>query len=482
MSYTQLLPQGSVFGGDFEIKRLIGEGGMGAVFLVYQRSTNMVRALKIMHTDLLRDPVLRARFTQEAKIGSLVRSEHVVEVVTAGVDGATQIPFMVMEFLEGEDLEAMLARRGPLPVSEVRVLLMQLCHGLAMAHAVGIVHRDLKPENIFIARSRRADVSDTVKILDFGIAKLLAEAMGTGHVTQALGTPWFMAPEQANAGVTPSPAADVWALGLVVFTMLTGRSYWMSSQASTPSIHAILAEVLQSSLVPPSQRAAQVRLPEGFDAWFARCVNRNPNERFRDAGEAWPALANVLDASVASGHGSNVRLLGTAPSNATPTPELATVAQAPIGYLTPIGSMSPVTMGGGFTPTSGGYGASAQAPRPPSSAPNASGSAYSTTPVGLSTTYDRGASALPGTPSKQRAESPSRAWWLIAGLASLAALGALVALGLWVRTATFYCVDTVTQHDRLRCIREISAEEGYASRAHLAPEPGARSHHRSAIR
>jgi serine/threonine protein kinase len=461
---TTQLPAGSVFGGDFQVTRLLGEGGMGAVYLVHQRSTNLMRALKIMHPDLLRDPVLRGRFTQEARLGSLVRSEHVVEVVTAGVDAATQIPFMVMEYLEGEDLAVLLQRRGPVPLDEARVICMQLCHGLAMAHSAGIVHRDLKPENVFVARSRRADVPCTVKILDFGIAKLLAEAMGTGRMTQALGTPWFMAPEQAAPNLVPSPAADVWALGLLVFTLLTARSYWICGLAPSASIHAVLAEVLQGPLVPASRRAVEVSsvspLPPHFDGWFARCVQRDPGARFRDAGEAWAALAQVLDAALAGGTTvSNPN----AYARATPAPHAATYAPA----RTASGATPPPVVSAVYPPTaltgSLGFAATTSAP---AWTPSVGVPVGASGPEMFPRAEDTGrgpAGGLAGgiqtaAQTKRHRSGRSAAWAVLTGLVALGVLVGLFALGVWARTSTFYCTEeSVLQHGVPRCVAEIPA-------------------------
>jgi serine/threonine protein kinase len=454
--YTHLA-QGSVFGGDFQIQRLLGQGGMGAVYLAHQRSTNMPRALKIMHPDLLRDPVLRARFAQEARIGSLVQSEHVVEVVTAGVDQGSEIPYIVMEYLEGEDLDAVLHRRGPLPLGEVRVIFEQLCHGLAMAHAVGIVHRDLKPENVFVARSRRADVPYTIKILDFGIAKLIAAAMGTGRVTQAIGTPLYMAPEQAVATAVPTPAADVWALGLLAFTVITGKNYWTSAAVGSASIHAVLAEVLQGPLPAASQRLVEMGtsapLPPGFDGWFAGCVNREPGQRFRHAGAAWAALAQIVDAVLGQPRGSLSPSMTPVPVAATPTPSPMTPAP---GAATPTpGASTPVphqgyprggtepgwsSVPGGSAPPTPGYAA----------APAVTGVG-----VGTGVAFGRTAAGPSVGPNAQRARSSSVAGPLSIVGGALAVIGLGVGLAIWAVPKTAYCISTAEQQGVVRCTREV---------------------------
>jgi len=291
------LGPGTILSGNYRIIRPLSEGGMGAVFVVEHVTTRKQRALKIMHSELLGDPQLRERFVQEAQIGSRIDSEHVVEVVDAGFDEQLRLPWIAMELLEGESLHDRL-ERGPLPPHEAFEVFQQLCHALAAAHHVGIVHRDLKPENIFIARTRRVGAPFTVKVLDFGIAKVVAEAKATGRATAAIGTPLWMAPEQTEQGTQIRPATDVWALGLIAFRMLTGRYYWVEAYRNAHNVTAILTEMLVTPLVAASQRATELGaghlVPPGFDAWFASAVVRDPSRRYPDAGQAFGALAPIL--------------------------------------------------------------------------------------------------------------------------------------------------------------------------------------------
>jgi tRNA A-37 threonylcarbamoyl transferase component Bud32 len=299
MSHLVHLAPGEVFARDFKVVRPLNEGGMGAVYVVEQLSTGNQRALKLMHPELVSDARLRQRFEQEARIGARIKSDHIVQVVGAGVDEGTRTPWLAMELLEGEDLAAFATRRGPVPPAEVHEIVSQLCHGLAAAHAVGVVHRDLKPENVFLADARREGVPFTLKLLDLGIAKVVAEAQAT--MTAAVGTPLWMAPEQTVAGAEITPATDVWALGLIVFRLLTGLSYWMGANTASPSAVTLLREVCIDPLPPATERAVRYgrgdRLPFGFDDWFARCVVRDPRARFAGAAEARAALSQVLGRS-----------------------------------------------------------------------------------------------------------------------------------------------------------------------------------------
>jgi serine/threonine protein kinase/formylglycine-generating enzyme required for sulfatase activity len=330
------LEPGTVVGGEFEIVGPLSAGGMGAVYVAQQKSVGRRRALKVMHRELLADAKLRDRFVQEAKIGATIESEHVVEVIAAGIDEQLKMPWLAMEMLEGKDLATLISSRGRLPVGDVREVMDQLCHALAAAHATGIVHRDLKPENVFVARTRRRGSPFVVKVLDFGIAKVLAEARATSAATAALGTPTFMAPEQTESRSKVAPAADVWALGLIVFRALTGKHYWNAANDDGASLTALMRELVIDPIVPASERASSLGVaelvPSGFDAWFASCVARDPKARFADAGVAHKALIEVdgfdapgpttLHEDLAPERASAVEISGTKPS--------ATVAAAPL--------------------------------------------------------------------------------------------------------------------------------------------------------
>jgi protein-disulfide isomerase/tRNA A-37 threonylcarbamoyl transferase component Bud32 len=282
------VPVGTTFATDYRIERELGRGGMGVVYVATQLSTGRKRALKLMHPALIRNDEMRRRFEQEARVGSQIKSEHVVEVVAAGIEPGSGMPWIAMELLEGEDLESYVSRCGRLGLDETVRILAQICHALAAAHAAGVVHRDLKPENVFLMRARREDADLTVKLLDLGIAKIVAEARPSD--TAAIGTPLWMAPEQAGGKLTA--AADVWSLGLLVFFMLTGRSYWLTGNAppQEQSVMGVLREVMVEPLEPASQRMERLGLElvpfEGFDQWFSKCVSRDPEQRYPNASAA----------------------------------------------------------------------------------------------------------------------------------------------------------------------------------------------------
>ncbi len=282
---------GEVFAGDFQIIRPLGTGGMGSVYLALQLSTGRKRALKVLQPHWIADPRMRARFALEARAASGLQTDHVVEVVAAGIDEPTGMPWLAMEYLDGETLAARVRNSTRLRPTEVGEVLRQLSHGLATAHRAGLVHRDIKPANIFIADPRREGVPFTVKLLDFGIVQLAAH---TGHAAVdrgPIGSPGWMAPEQFE-GRAATPASDIFSLGLTAYFALVGTPYWNNRD----DIHALHSEVMAPHRASAAERASHsgVQLPAGFDAWFARCTALAPEQRFNDVGSAIEALAPIL--------------------------------------------------------------------------------------------------------------------------------------------------------------------------------------------
>ena len=298
MATVRLTPE-TVFARDYRVVRPLAEGGMGAVYVVEQLSTSEARALKIMHPSLVGDASSRARFDREARVSGQIASQHAVKVIAAGVDEPTGTPWICMELLEGEDLAARFERLGAMDRETTRLLFLQICHALELAHRRGIVHRDLKPENIFLSKPLGPGTPFTAKVLDFGIAKMFDEARAT-QPTAAIGTPLWMAPEQADPHARISPTTDVWALGLIAFQALTGRVFWKSGNVPGAGLSAVLTELITAPIPPASVRARELLgvdvLPAGFDEFFARCVDRSPEARLPDAGAARDALFATLDA------------------------------------------------------------------------------------------------------------------------------------------------------------------------------------------
>ncbi len=308
---TLALEPGQLIDREYKVERLLSQGGMGAVYVVEHITTGKRRALKVMLPHLVRDQSSRDRFEREARIGARIESDNVVEVVDAGVDEGTGLPFLVMELLDGVDLDHVLDAHKKIPAQGVAGIVGQLCDALGRGHAIGVVHSDLKPENVFLEKPRRRGVAFTVKVMDFGIAKLVSDENHAAKVTTPIGSPLWMAPEQTQRGAAITPATDVWALGLLVYRMLTGLSYWRGANMPEGefSLGGLVLEVVVHPLVPASQRAQEqgvaALLPAGFDAWFARCVVREQEQRFANASLCFDTLEPIL---------------GVAPTAAAPAP------------------------------------------------------------------------------------------------------------------------------------------------------------------
>ncbi|HEY5959558.1 MAG TPA: serine/threonine-protein kinase [Polyangiaceae bacterium] len=288
-----LLASGTLFHERYEILRCLGAGGMGAVYEVLHLTTSRRRALKTMLPSLLADPEMRARFKLEATITANIESDHIVDVFDAGLDEPTGLPFIVMECLRGENLASRLRQKGALPRHEVVTLLYQAGLALERAHAAGIVHRDLKPENLF--RTERDDGSPRLKILDFGIAKVVAQSMNLA-TTRSLGTPLYMSPEQIRGDGDIDGRADQYSLAQIAFTLLVGHPYWGVDAQSGSGLYGLLIKVAEGGKDRASLRAAERAplLPAGFDEWFARGTHLDASRRFETVGDLVDELATVL--------------------------------------------------------------------------------------------------------------------------------------------------------------------------------------------
>jgi serine/threonine-protein kinase len=292
--HLAVLQPDAVFHERYRVVRALKVGGMGAIYEVLDGTTNARRALKVMLPGAVSDPELRARFALEARVTGDVESEHVVRVSDAGIDEGSDTPFIVMDLLRGEDLGQALAERGALSPAEVVRLLWQAGMALDKTHAAGIVHRDLKPENLFV--TRRDDGSACVKVLDFGIAKVIPRTPSAEQTTQAVGTPLYMAPEQIWSARNISPRADLYALAHVAYALLAGEAYWTEEQAASTSAFMLFNTIAAGPVEKPVARAARrgVALPAAFDGWFGKAAAIAPDDRFERAGEAVAALGRAL--------------------------------------------------------------------------------------------------------------------------------------------------------------------------------------------
>jgi serine/threonine protein kinase len=251
---TESLPSriGEILAEKYRITRYLGAGGMGAVYEAQHLVVGRRFAVKYLHAELAREEETLERFRREARAAGALENENIVSIVDFGIapDG---IPYLVMEFLVGEDLSSLLLREGPLPVVRAVNIGIQACRGLDAAHAAGIIHRDLKPENLFICR--RGDGTDLVKLLDFGIAKLVPAGV-PGPVTSvtrsgaSIGTPFYMPPEQARGAKDIDHRADIYALGVIMFEALAGKK---------PHPGESYNEILYHILTQPAASLASLR-------------------------------------------------------------------------------------------------------------------------------------------------------------------------------------------------------------------------------
>jgi serine/threonine-protein kinase len=291
---SKMLTVGSTFAARYRVVRHIAAGGMGDVYEAVHLETDRPCALKIMLPYILVSDTMRERFRREARVTASIRSDHIVAVFDAGIDDATALPFLVMELLHGEDLSKLLERVGRLSFNEVVTFLRQTALALEKTHRAGIVHRDLKPENLFV--TERDDGSPQLKVLDFGIAKILADAGRYDTTQETIGTPLYMAPEQFHPGEIVGPAADIYSIGIIAYTLLVGASYWNEELERGASVFVLASIAMSGPPEPATTRASRmdVELPPAFDAWFARATALAPADRFHGALDAVSALAEAL--------------------------------------------------------------------------------------------------------------------------------------------------------------------------------------------
>ena len=286
---------GKVVAGRYRVLGELGRGGMGVVYRVEHTRTGEQLALKVLTGAARFDAQSLARFRREARASAKVDSPYVVRVMDA--DDAPELggtPFLVMELLKGEDLERRVVEHGPLAPADLVPILAQVGSAVERAHRVGVVHRDLKPENLFLHEG--SDGRRIAKVLDFGISRFVSEAAlaasASATATGSLvGTPLFMAPEQATGDHTKiGPATDIWALGLVALRLLTAEHYWGSG-----TIAEVVTKIMVGAMPAPSGRWPESEvLSPALDVWFARSCDRDPSARFASVEEQMTALAQAL--------------------------------------------------------------------------------------------------------------------------------------------------------------------------------------------
>lgn len=268
---------GLLIGHKYEVVRTLGAGGMGTVVAARDTMLNQTVAVKVMHEAMAANADHVERFLREGRAAALLKSEHTTRVYDVGrmPSGA---PFLVMEYLDGEDLEVISARRQ-LTVDEVIDYVLQACSAISEAHKTGLVHRDLKPQNLFLAKG--ADGRARIKVLDFGLAKDLERVNSQEQLTtenMILGSPHFMSPEQIRAPNQVDKRTDIWALGATTYHLLAGEPPW-----SSPTVFGLIARIMAEP--PPSVRTKRTDVPDALEALIVRCLEREPSKRFNTVDE-----------------------------------------------------------------------------------------------------------------------------------------------------------------------------------------------------
>ena len=344
---------GRVIGGKYRILRRIGEGGMGVVYEGEHTGLGRRVAIKLLQPEYARNPDVLGRFQREARAACRIGHSAIIDVFDIDVT-ETGVPYMVMELLAGEPLSSLLAREWRLPVNRAFCILEQILSALAAAHAAGIVHRDIKPENVFMSQS--PDRRDTVKILDFGISKFVSGSLAGASMTQTgsvLGTPLYLAPEQARGERHIDHRADIYAVGVLAYQMLSGQLpiqgdnlqniiFRIATEPPVPLLHVIpdlpegVARIVDSALAkdpafrPPDAMAMLYALgiASGRSVRIARPVTQPPARFEDDSG-----VVDVRAAAVAAPGGIAVKKrqaaqrAGATPDTATPTNWTATLAR-----------------------------------------------------------------------------------------------------------------------------------------------------------
>ncbi len=312
--------------GNYRALSLLGEGGMGAVYLAEHPEIGRKVAVKVLRVELGRDPQLLQRFLNEARAANAIRHPGIIEILDAGSTMAG-VPYLVMELLEGESLAARIDRLGRLSLGEALEIGYQTASALEAAHRKGIVHRDLKPDNLFLVADPADPSRERVKVLDFGIAKLQQTPFDGGPLKTRtgtlMGTPVYMSPEQCLGNREVDHRTDVYALGVILFEMLCGKPpFYSDGFGDLVNLHL--------NAPPPSPRAARADLPEAVDALLLRALAKRPADRFSSMAELQGALR------AAAPTGTEVRGVSSPRLPATLPPRRAELAGAPtVGLATP---------------------------------------------------------------------------------------------------------------------------------------------------
>ncbi|MCW5818105.1 MAG: protein kinase [Labilithrix sp.] len=352
--------EGEILAGKYKVERVLAHGGMGVIVAAIHQQLDQRVALKFLLPEQTKNEALIGRFLREARAAVRLRSEHVARVLDVGT-AETGSPYIVMEYLEGRDLAVVLDEERQLSVRAAVTYVLQASEAVAEAHALGIVHRDLKPANLFL--TTRPDGSPCVKVLDFGISKLRGSELDMTKTSALLGTPFYMSPEQLRSSKDVDVRADIWALGMILYQLLTGVVAF--DRETLPELcMAILEEPL-----PPLSTSRPELAPE-LSAVIEKALTKSRDDRYQTLAE----LATALAPFSPTGHASEQRIhrilgIGTPHSDAPPPDPGARASSPSLTVVMPPSSARDATSGhfgssSGQLPSFGELPSSDQLPSP----------------------------------------------------------------------------------------------------------------------
>ena len=316
-----MYPEGTVIAGKYRIEHVLGEGGMGIVVAARHLDLGSRVALKFLTAEMAKHASIVERFMREARASAQLQSENVCRVIDVGRVEETGIPYIVMEYLQGQDLSLILKSAGPLPATTVAEYMLQAIQALAEAHAVGIVHRDIKPGNLFV--TQRPNGKPLVKVLDFGVAKAptAEQDFSLTRTQNVMGSPGYMSPEQLKSSKVVDARADIWSIGVVMYELICGRQPFIAESITELAVRVVTEP---HPALPPN-------LPRGFVEIVGRCLEKDPARRYPDVAALAAALAPFAAGGQDSALGASHVLRGpprgasgpvaaiTSPSTSVPT-------------------------------------------------------------------------------------------------------------------------------------------------------------------